>query len=94
MHDKNYISLFKNYIHLLFNYISTRSIPQILSLKDECTLRFLNLLITSFCNISANSWLDIIPFLVAPSEVAAFLSKTCIVCLKAVHVDIHRILDS
>ena len=51
-HNKNQISL----LYLLINYISARSAPQILSVRDEHILRFLNFLIISLCNFSANYW--------------------------------------
>ena len=50
-------------LNLLINCISARSAPQILSLKDDCTLRFSIFLIIGLCNSSANSWFDIISLL-------------------------------
>ena len=61
--NKNLNSLF----NLLINYVSARSVPQILSVKDEGTFLFSNFLIIGFCNSSANSLLDIISFLTVPS---------------------------
>ena len=58
-HNKNLNPL----LNLLTNCISARSAPQILSIKDNCTFRFLNFLIIGWCNSSVNSLLDIIPFL-------------------------------
>ena len=44
------------------NCISTRSAPQLLFIKYECTFRFTNYLIIDLRNFSANSWFDIILF--------------------------------
>ena len=45
------------------NCISARSVPQILSIKDECILLLSNFLITGLCNSFVNSLLEIISFL-------------------------------
>ena len=42
-------------LDLFINFISTRSAPQIMSIKDECTFLFSNFLIIGLCNSSANS---------------------------------------
>ena len=60
-------------LNLLINCISANSLPQILSVKDEYTLRFLNFLIIGLCNSSANSCLLIISLLTPVLE--DFLSK-------------------
>ena len=54
-HNKNLNPL----LNLLINCISSRSTPQILSIKDEYTFRFLNSLIISLHNYSANSLFDL-----------------------------------
>ena len=41
-------------LHLLINWIFSRSPPQMLSLKEECTSDFSNVLIIDLCNSSAN----------------------------------------
>ena len=51
-------------LNLLVNCISARSVPQILSIKDECAFSFLNFLITGLCNSSANSLFEIFSFLI------------------------------
>ena len=56
-------------LNLFINCISARSAPQILSIKGEYTFLFLNCLIISLCNSSANSLLNIISFLTVPPEV-------------------------
>ena len=68
-HNKNLNPL----LNLLINCLSTRSAPQILSIKDVCTFLFLNFLIIHLCNYCANSLLDINLFLTVLPEV--FLSK-------------------
>ena len=68
-HNKNLNPL----LNLLINCISTRSAPQILPIKGECTFLLLNFLIIGLCNYFANSLLDIFSFLTVPPEV--FLSK-------------------
>ena len=75
---------------LLISCISARSAPQILSIKDECTFLFLHFLIIDLCNSSADSLLDIIPFVTVPPEV--FYQKIY-KPLQQVHVGIHHILD-
>ena len=57
-HNKKRIPL----LNLLINCISAGLAPQILSMKDECTFLFLNLLIIGLCNSSANSMLEIFSF--------------------------------
>ena len=47
---------------LLINAISATSAPQLLSIKDECTLLLLNFLINGLSNSSTNSLLEIISF--------------------------------
>ena len=49
--------------NLLINCISARSAPQILSIKDECTFRFLNFVIMGLCNSSANLVFEKLSFL-------------------------------
>ena len=76
-HDKKRITL----LNSLIICISARPAPQILSIKDEHTFRFLNYLVIGLCNCSAISLFDIFRFLTADlfSSVAAppavFLSK-------------------
>ena len=48
--------------------MSARSAPQILNIKGECTCFFSHFLIVDLCNYSANSLLDIFPFLIAPQD--------------------------
>ena len=48
------------FVGLLINCISARSASQMLSLKNEYDLRFLNVLIISLCKSSANDWFDTI----------------------------------
>ena len=45
-HNKNLIPL----LYLIINYISAKSVPQILSYKDEYDLRFSNFLIIDLYN--------------------------------------------
>ena len=45
-----------------------RSVPQILSIKNECTLIFLYFLIIGLRNFSADSLLEIFSFLTAQPE--------------------------
>ena len=79
-----------SFLNLLINFISTRSAPQILSMKAECTFLFVNFLIIDLCDSSVNSLLDIILFLtVLPKLFLSKISKP----LKQVHVDIHHIWD-
>ena len=47
------------FLHLLNNCISARSVPQILSLKDEYTFNILNFIIIGLCHSPANSWFGI-----------------------------------
>ena len=49
-------------LNLLFNSMLIRSAPQILSIKDEYTFRFLQFLIIGLCNSSANSLFEIFSF--------------------------------
>ena len=49
-HNKNRNIL----LYLLIDCISPRSVPQISSLKDECTFRFSNFLITGLCTSFVN----------------------------------------
>ena len=49
-------------LNLLINWISART-----------TIQFLNFLIIGLCNSSANSWFDILSFLIPPPQI--FLSK-------------------
>ena len=79
-----------SFLNLLINFISTRSAPQILSMKAECTFLFVNFLIIDLCDSSVNSLLDIILFLtVLPKLFLSKISKP----LKQVHVDIDHIWD-
>ena len=64
-HHKNLNLLLNAFI----NCISAKSVPQILSIKGECSFLLLNFLIIGFCNCSANSLLEIISFLTIPPEV-------------------------
>ena len=66
-HNENINSL----LNFLNNCISTKSAPQILSIKGECTFLLLNFLIIGLCNSSANYLLEI--SLIPLPEV--FLSK-------------------
>ena len=52
IHNKNW----KPLLNVIINCISARSVPEILPIKDECALLFLNYLIIGFCNSSATSW--------------------------------------
>ena len=70
--------------------MSTRSAPQILSIKEECTILFLTFLIIGLCNYSADSLFEIFSFLTVPPEI--FLSRIQ-KQLKQVHVDIHHFSD-
>ena len=63
--------------------------PEILSVKGECTFLFSNFLIIGLCDSSANSLLEI-SFLIAPTR---FFIKKLYRLLKLVHVDIHHISD-
>ena len=49
-------------LNLLVNCISVRSAPQILFIKDECTILSLKFLITVLSNSSANSLFEIFSF--------------------------------
>ena len=49
-------------LNLLISCLSARSALQMLSTKDECTIRFSNILMIGLCNSSANYLLDIISF--------------------------------
>ena len=60
-HNKKQNPLF----YLLINCLSTRLAPQLLSLKDDYTLHFLNFIITGICNFPANCWFVIISLLIA-----------------------------
>ena len=62
-HNKNLNPL----LNLLINYVSARSVPQIMSVKNEGIFLFSNFLINGFYNSSANSLLDTISFLTVPS---------------------------
>ena len=68
-HNKKRISL----LNLLINCISSRSAPQILSIKGDYLFLLLNLLITGLRNSAVNSLLNIFSFLIQLPEV--FLSK-------------------
>ena len=68
-HNKKLIYL----LNLLIKCVSVRLEPQILSIKVEWILLFLRFLIIDFCNYSANSWFEILSFLIAPPE--AYLSR-------------------
>ena len=70
-HNKKQISL----LNLLIKCTSTRSAPQMLSLKDECTFHFSNFVITGLCNSSANSWLDINSLLIATPVNLFYVAK-------------------
>ena len=56
-------------LNLLISFISTKSAPQILSIKSECTFLFSNFLIIGSCNSPANCWSDIFSFLIQLPEV-------------------------
>ena len=58
-HNKNQNLL----LYLRINCISARSAPELLSLKNEYTLRFLNFVILGLCNTPANCWSDKFSFL-------------------------------
>ena len=73
-HNKNLIPL----SYLLINCIFARSAPQILSLKNECTLCFSDCPIIGLCDSSAYCWVDIISLLIAPPKV---LTKDLYVCV-------------
>ena len=77
-------------LNLVIICISARSLPQILSITDECIFLFLNCLIIGLCNSFANSLLDIISFLTVPPEV---FYQNIYNPFKLVHVDIHHISD-
>ena len=77
-------------LNLLINCISARSVPQILSIKIECTFLSLNFLIIGLCNSSANSWFDIFSFLISLPEV---FYQNIYIPLKQDLFDIHPILD-
>ena len=72
-HNKTQNSL----LNSLINFISSKAVPQILSLKEKCTFRFSNFLIIGVSNPYANFWFEIISllladlfvFLTAPPEV-------------------------
>ena len=49
-------------LNLLINYISTRSAPQVLSIKVEYTLHFSNFLIIGLCIFLASSWFNMFLF--------------------------------
>ena len=68
-HNKNLNPL----SNLLINCISAKSVPQIMSIKGDCTLLLLNFLIIGLCNSFANSLLEIFSFLIPLPEV--YLSK-------------------
>ena len=63
-HNKNINPL----LNLLISCVSTRSAPQILSIKGDCTFLFLNFLIIGLCNSSADSLFEIFSFLIALPE--------------------------
>ena len=81
--------------------MSAKSAPEILSLKDEHTLRFLNSLIVGFCNSSAKfeeCWFGIILLLTAPPEQICVQSKWTFYqkmykLLEQVCADINHILN-
>ena len=56
-------------LNLLINCISATSVPQILSINDDDTFRFLNFLIIGLCKYVANYWCDIVLFSAEPPEV-------------------------
>ena len=60
-------------LDLLIKCISVRSVPQILSIKVECTFLFKNFLITGLCDSSANFLFEIFSFLIPLPE--DFLTK-------------------
>ena len=61
-----------------------------MSVKAECTFVYLNLLITGLCNSSANSFLDIISFLIVPPH---FFYQKIYQPLKQFYVNSHHIVD-
>ena len=68
-HNKNQNRL----LNLFSSCTSAKILSQILSIKDECTLRFLKFLINGLCSYFANSCLIMISFLTPLPE--DFLSK-------------------
>ena len=40
-----------------------------MSLKDECTFRYLNFILIGLCNSLADSWFDLVLLLAVPPEV-------------------------
>ena len=62
MHNKKRIPL----LNLFSNCISAKPAPQVLSLKDECTFRFLSFVIIRFCSSSDYTLFCMISFLTAP----------------------------
>ena len=69
-HNKNLNPI----LNLLINCISSKSAPQILSIKGECTFSLLNFPVIVFSNSFANSLLQIFSFLIPLPEV--YLSKS------------------
>ena len=79
------------------NCISARSATQILSIKGEYTFLFLNFLIIGLCNSSANSFIDIVLFLIRLLEADLSVSEADFLSriykpLKQDPFDIHHIL--
>ena len=55
-------------LYLFIDYLSVRSVPHILSLKDEYTFGFSNILGIGSCNSSDYCWFGIILLLIAQPE--------------------------
>ena len=53
-------------MHLLINCVYSRSALHELSLKEECTLNFVNVLIMGLCNSLTNCWFGITLLLIVP----------------------------
>ena len=68
-HNKKQVPL----LNLLINCMLGRSEPQMLPIKGECTIRFLNFLIIRLCSSLDNSLFFMISFLTTPPAIV--LSK-------------------
>ena len=77
-------------LNLFINGISARLAPQTLSIKDECSFRFSNVLIIGLGNSSADCWFRIISLLTASPRVFSWKSFKP---LKQDFFDIHHNLD-
>ena len=56
-------------LRLLINCKAVRLAPQILPIKNECTFLYLNFQTIGIFNPSANSFLEITSFLIAPLDI-------------------------